>query len=504
MRKLIFLFCILVTSLNAQFTDMNWAFGDSCGIKFSSTGIDSIYRTSVNARGTCASISDSVGNLLFYCSSSDPIEYLLGGLGSYKLGIIHNKNNVKMENGDKLKTSGWYKEMTILPWPDSATKFLVLLSGETPTTNPGLRYAKVDLSYNNGLGKVTDKNIDIDTGQIADGATSIRHANGRDWWVIYRKWGYANNKFFRFLLTPNGISTIQTQQIGQSLNAGFSRIVFNKSGDKMMAFSNFGNLELYEFDRCTGLLSNRKLIHQYFVSIIPEWTLWDGAFSPSGRYFYATTQETPAYLYQFDLTAFPIINGKTTIDTSSFPPYAASAIKLAPDGKIYRSTAWYDGLNWNYPYPDTTYNIVNTHLSVINSPDSLGLACDYQPYSLYLNGTRTYYGLPNNPDYTLGAVIGSPCDTLSVGIKEVVPKGNMYVYYETSSQKIIINANGLLGKKGKLIVYDLTGRVISIVDLNTISNEFRYEIPLEGLATGLYLISLETLSEKLVKRIVKN
>jgi myo-inositol-hexaphosphate 3-phosphohydrolase len=80
----------------------------------------------------------------------------------------------------------------------------------------------------------------------------------------------------------------------------------------------------------------------------------------------------------------------------------------------------------------------------------------------------------------------------------------MYVYYETSSQKIIINATGLLGKKSKLIVYDLTGRVISIVDLNTISNEFRYEIPLEGLATGLYLISLETLSEKLVKRIVKN
>ncbi len=45
-------------------------------------------------------------------------------------------------------------------------------------------------------------------------------------------------------------------------------------------------------------------------------------------------------------------------------------------------------------------------------------ACDYQPFSVYLPNCRTYLGLPNNPDYTLGALVGSPCDTLTVGLSE--------------------------------------------------------------------------------------
>ena len=72
MRKIIFFLVFFQTPfVMAQFSNLNWTFGDSCGIKFSATGIDSIYRTSVNARGSCATISDSIGNLLFYSASPD-------------------------------------------------------------------------------------------------------------------------------------------------------------------------------------------------------------------------------------------------------------------------------------------------------------------------------------------------------------------------------------------------------------------------------------------------
>ncbi|MBL0341878.1 MAG: hypothetical protein IPP71_13625 [Bacteroidetes bacterium] len=60
--------------------------------------------------------------------------------------------------------------------------------------------------------------------------------------------------------------------------------------------------------------------------------------------------------------------------------------------------------NFPYPYPDI-YNMYNMNLSVINQPDSLGATCDFQPYSFYLGGKRTYVGLPNNPDYELGPLI---------------------------------------------------------------------------------------------------
>ncbi|MBK7388264.1 MAG: hypothetical protein IPI23_04070 [Bacteroidetes bacterium] len=72
-------------------------------------------------------------------------------------------------------------------------------------------------------------------------------------------------------------------------------------------------------------------------------------------------------------------------------------MKLAPDGKIYLSCAYYDGISFNYPYNSTEYNTTNMYLSVINYPDSLGTACGYNPFSFYLGGKRTYYGLPNNP-----------------------------------------------------------------------------------------------------------
>jgi hypothetical protein len=36
-----------------------------------------------------------------------------------------------MENGDSLACSNWYKELLILPWPDSANKFMVISSMAT-------------------------------------------------------------------------------------------------------------------------------------------------------------------------------------------------------------------------------------------------------------------------------------------------------------------------------------------------------------------------------------
>src|SRR4051812_29126241 len=66
-----------------------------------------------------------------------------------------------------------------------------------------------------------------------------------------------------------------------------------------------------------------------------------------------------------------------------------------------------------YPFPDSVYNSINMNLCVINNPDSLGQACDFQPHSFYLGGYRSYAGLPNNPQYDLGPVIGSGCDTIT-------------------------------------------------------------------------------------------
>ncbi|MBL0341030.1 MAG: hypothetical protein IPP71_08960 [Bacteroidetes bacterium] len=102
------------------------------------------------------------------------------------------------------------------------------------------------------------------------------------------------------------------------------------------------------------------------------------------------------------------------------------------------------------------------NLSVINSPDSLGLACNYTPYSFYLGGKRTYYGLPNNPDYDMPALAGSPCDSL-VSINEPTSIGtnaNLHVYYAPDWEKAFINANNLKGKNYRLRMVDVLGKEV--------------------------------------------
>ncbi|MBE7510779.1 MAG: hypothetical protein HS118_11435 [Bacteroidia bacterium] len=53
------------------------------------------------------------------------------------------------------------------------------------------------------------------------------------------------------------------------------------------------------------------------------------------------------------------------------------------------------------------------YLGVVNNPNVKGLGCNFNNFGFYLGGKRSYWGLPNNPDYELGALAGSGCDTLT-------------------------------------------------------------------------------------------
>ncbi|MBK9639382.1 MAG: hypothetical protein IPO63_16855 [Bacteroidetes bacterium] len=132
---------------------------------------------------------------------------------------------------------------------------------------------------------------------------------------------------------------------------------------------------------------------------------------------------------------------------------SASAVmmKLAPDNRIYIS-ALSDIPGGGYPYPANYYNHVNTHLSVINYPDSAGLSCDFQLLSFPLAGHRTYRGLPHNPNYGMDPLVGSPCDTLTVSITENDEKNDVFfqAWYNPEWNMIHVNASKLKGKSGVL------------------------------------------------------
>ncbi|MBK7966946.1 MAG: T9SS type A sorting domain-containing protein [Bacteroidetes bacterium] len=487
--------------MQAQYTDVNWTFGDSCGVRFNTIGIDSFYLSSVKARGTNASISDSVGALLFYSASAHYPVFISGTTAL--VGAVYNKSHSIMQNGLYIRTGGWYQEMVIFPDPVGNNQFYLFGAGVTSNGNPGVSYSKIDLNQNGGLGAVTQKNILVQSGEINDGIIALKHGNGRDWWLFYKNWGYNTDTIKSLLITPGGVSGPYVQAIGAMLNPGFYRFAINPEGNLVAGISMQGVLELFDFDRCTGIFSNHRIIRQVPSPPADEKdNFWAGAFSANGRYLYVATANYTCYLFQFDLLAPNIFSSRVIVDSLDAPLAPASALRRAPDGKIYRAIAWNDGLSFNYPYNDTAYNVYNTHLSVINSPDSAGVACDYQPFSVYLPNCRTYLGLPNNPDYTLGPIIGSPCDTLTVGIDEnnLEAQDNLVIAPNPFTARFKVSL-----KKGSFpehffySIYNLQGQIVLEGKL---LSQFENFIELESVNPGMYLLQVQLGSKVFRKKIV--
>ena len=74
---LVFVLLLIFGSLNAQNTDRYWAFGDSAAIDFKNLSNPVSSSSTLRARGSCVSICDSVGDLLFYASTPKPPPILI-------------------------------------------------------------------------------------------------------------------------------------------------------------------------------------------------------------------------------------------------------------------------------------------------------------------------------------------------------------------------------------------------------------------------------------------
>src|SRR5690606_34052923 len=134
----------------------------------------------------------------------------------------------------------------------------------------------------------------------------------------------------------------ETQSLGMEIPHGLGQAVFSPDGTKCVHYSQVsmsaGNfLNIYDFDRCTGLLFNP--IHENIVD-----SAWSGgvAISPNSRFLYVTSYD---YIYQYDLWSYDILATKDTVAiydgyeiviTPIFTlPTRFFLMQLGPDGRIY-------------------------------------------------------------------------------------------------------------------------------------------------------------------------
>ena len=507
MPRLLLLFILFTTSVSAQFTDRYWAFGDSAAIDFKNLSNPQPASSILRVRGTCASICDSAGNLLLYCGSPN-WQRLNIPTSNFNFGYVINKDHEIMFKGDSLIGGWWYQSMAIVPMPNNDSLFYVFTGGVTASSR-GIAYSVVDIKYNNGQGKVIQKNVQLTNDSVCDGITAVRHGNGRDWWVLKRSWKASPvNEISVYLVNPSGVTALPTQYIG-SLTAydSFYRMKFNADGNHLYGVAASGLMERLDFDRCTGILSN-KLTYSFPGGA--NMYVWGFEVSPDESKLYVSNiyqsaNQDTGYIIQFNLTALNFLSSADTLGTY-LAPDTPGLLEMGPNGKIYVSITWAGpDTCYDYLYCHGTVNTTNSNLSVINYPDSLGATCDYQPFSFYLGGHKAYWGLPNNHNYELDTLHGSPCDTLTaVGLLDLIPKNKeLKLYYDKGWQTVFVNAEELQGRNATLEFYNINGQLMERISSETDGSYFSNSSLFSSQADGVYIVRLRTEKEVLTGKFVK-
>lgn len=408
--RLIFTFFILpfICSVSAQNHDFHWYLGYANGnldptvggmtISFT-TNPPTIFpeKKEVDFGFYNAVCSDSLGEQVLFSTN----------------GIsIRNPLQHLMQNGDTINPGPIWQSfqhqeypldprLCVFPAPGLPNHYyLIHLAIQNPNFVYSLRplyYTLIDMNANNGLGRVVKKNqilVDSTTENLdIIGPAAVKHGNGRDWWVATGR--YNTNELLVFLFSPSGISGPFVQHIGPPYpqTEGRGTPLFTPDGNTYIRGDGRNGPRIYDFDRCTGQLSNLRIV-PYTYPLGFEFVI-----SPNSRFLYSNMFE---FVAQFDLQAEDIGASIDTVAiydgfTSPSPPWETAFFLagLQPDGKIY--------------YANGTST---TALNVINRPDLPGLACDIQQHGVILPKFN-YTTVTHNPNYRLGELDGAACDTLN-------------------------------------------------------------------------------------------
>lgn len=459
MRILILTLLIILSNIiYSQEFNNYWHFGDSAGLHFTSGSPEYILNSSLQSHEPSASISDSSGNLLFYSNSIK----------------VWDKNNNIMPNGNDLAAninvygSSITQGCLIIPTPEQDNLFYLFTLDFYY-----LYYSAIDMNLNSGLGDVTaEKNIQLSEDEMTEKLNAVKHANGRDWWVITHS--SLGNTYYKYLVTPDGVEGPFLQTIGAenlTTTGRFGEMIFTEQGDKLISVYNVEIIDLFDFDRCTGELSNWIDLRNDAPT-----PLYGASFSPDGCKLYIS-EYPPGKLFQYDICQGDIKASKTLIFDNPLDDFWMGQHQLAPDGKIYICMS-YDIL------PNEVFDFPNENLSVINNPNAEGMACDFDTATIWLGGKRSIFGLPNFPNYNLGALAGSECDTLSTALHTINKKDAISIYPNPSSTSFIISGNVSFGDE--VVMYNATGQLL--LQEKIIANQ---SIDISGIPSGIYLVQLK-------------
>lgn len=429
-----------------------------------------------------ASICDTNGHLLFYTNGNLVKNRNFDSLNNT---LNFNPGYVTDEYIDGLPIP---QGAIVIPKPNNNEQYFLFHESAdeiSPLTGYDiqpleLRYSLIDMTLDNSMGGIVigSKKIPIIIDTLTLGRlNACKHANGRDWWLVCHE--YYTNKYYKLLITPDSILGPFQQYIGTPIPYDiYGYAAFTPDGKWYANLSPEQSVDVMNFDRCTGEFSN-----QIHLDIPDSSLLLSCMFSGSSRFLYVFSFTN---VFQYDVWADDIPNSVVHVATydASNPGLARwfRLCQLAPDNKIYIST-----------------NNGTSYLHVINNPDSVGVGCDVVQSAVTLPSYNTT-SIPNFPNYDLGPLQGSPCDTLFSSTA-----------YHQQSKAISFRISPNPSSDWINIVYEADHEIIA-----TISDAFGREVKrfslypwfrnrivhVDDLPDGVYLLTLNSQSWKQTMKLI--
>jgi hypothetical protein len=374
-QSILFLLVLFSLQCAAQHENDKWYFGTSAGVDFTSGNPVVIPGGQTNvAEGTSVVCDGATGTLLFY---TDGIK-------------VWNANHQQMPNGFGLNGHTSATQSALIVRKPGTSSYYIFTAGSAVGyfgSYQGLCVSTVDMTLNSGLGDVTVKNQVLLT-HATEKLAGVRNSNCDGFWVVAHGWN--TDAFYSYPVTGLGIGTPVISNTGSvhqdagsgnnSESIGYMRISNSGTQLALNTFIYMNTIELFDFDRQTGIVSNGAVIDTYPVSY--NTGPYGLCFSPNDTRLYVSINSiaTSNELYQYDLTlatTAAIGASQSLISSTSVSGLRYSALQLAPNGKIYMS------------------KFTSTTLDVINNPNALGSLCGFSANNITITGGTPSYGLPN-------------------------------------------------------------------------------------------------------------
>jgi hypothetical protein len=501
---ILFLICLLTQILFAQPAyDQRRDYVWIMGIKYDNPiKIDHIYLdfkpdtmtlshqevSSHQLRQTNASICDTAGNLLFYsngCVVADSNFQYLNGVDTINKGV---RWDFICPYSDRPFTNGYNKVNGCWILPVSEKKYKILYANEMNNMGhlSGIKFTTIiqDSLTNELSGYNVDRFL-IEGDVSAYKRAVVRHANGQGWWIVNNEYA-GKTMYIAYTDSSDQVFQVKTQTFNdlptQKYQAG--QACFSPDGSIYASFDTRNFCQVYDFDRCTGTLSNVRLVPP-LLSDDSIGVMTGVAISPNSRYLYLMTR---SIITQYDLQASDIAstaiivavrdNWAVVINGNSYIPSFYQS-QLGPDGKIYV----FNFANWET-------------FAVIESPDSVGIACNVRQHKFFFPEWGHVLQPPRFPNFRLGPLEGSPCDSIPLVGTQAAPQRLPVARLKlspnpTSSHTVAdITVSDYRPEQHLVLrLTDITGKVLRRVNIPAYTPLQRIET--SGLAKGLYFVSLE-------------